>query len=829
MLAAIPGGAALAAFGPALGARADDIAPSDLQVIIDNAVAMLAGTADSNASGEAAIILDRIHNQARTRLQQADNAGPGELFAGVPLGQAEQNLTDTLTRLAQIALATQTPGVDSDLVGNDEVISRVLDGVHWVHENYLADTSSGYYGNWYHWEIGMPIQFTRILALLDEHVDPIRLAQYVDTMDDYLRAGTDGDVDLDSRFHTGANLVDITSNRILQGALLDDVARVSKAVSDQATAYATIDPYNLQHGNTDGYYADGSFIQHHTVAYTGSYGRVLLTRVLQTITFLDGTAALDDDLPDIVVGWIRDGFAPVIARGWLMETVKGRAVARTSSGYTDLNAVIEAIVDLSAYADPSDGQALEAYATYLIEFAPPNLSAWVSPVSVVRYAGIVASDHEPAELIRPRRSFAFNAMERNVHRGDGFTFALSRSSERISKYEYMSGENLRPWFSGDGAFHLYLDAQDQTEAFGVNFLVTVSPYRLPGISAPDEQRETIPELYGQAWYENPDHPLEFTSSSESQNAYVYFPLGTNEHSGSAVLDAVGTASMVLTDDVPYVDKQAGILPEDFVAYAGIRGSKSWFFFGDQVVVLAAGVHDPQQRGPVTTTLDSRIADPGDGVQVTGALRDGSAWDGESAARLRWLRWHNPEQDVAVGYRLLDGPPVHVQAEDVSGNLRDVRTNNPNTTVTKHVFTATVQHGPEALAYAIVPNAQESDLDADPVQVVANTARVQAVRRPALGVSAMNTFDDASHTIRLLTVHGPACVVLIEHRNEIEIAVSDPTLARDQIAIDLRGGRPPEVIVADEGIEIDGAAGSSRIVVDTHEAYGRVFTARLRLR
>src|SRR5690625_471653 len=81
-------------------------------------------------------------------------------------------------------------------------------------------------------------------------------------MDAYLRNGEDGDVDLGSRFHTGANLADITTNRILQGALLGDDARITKAISDQATVLSTIDPYDLQHGVTDGYYADGSFIQH---------------------------------------------------------------------------------------------------------------------------------------------------------------------------------------------------------------------------------------------------------------------------------------------------------------------------------------------------------------------------------------------------------------------------------------------------------------------------------------------------------------------------------------------------------------------------------------
>src|SRR5690606_35393537 len=121
---------------------------------------------------------------------------------------------------------------------------------------WFSDTENGYYGNWYNWEIGIPTHASRTLALLGEGLDadPDPARDYVATMDAYLRNGKDGDVDLDSRFHTGANLADITTNRIVQGAVLGDVARIEKAIADQLTVYRVIDPYDLQHGVTDGFY-----------------------------------------------------------------------------------------------------------------------------------------------------------------------------------------------------------------------------------------------------------------------------------------------------------------------------------------------------------------------------------------------------------------------------------------------------------------------------------------------------------------------------------------------------------------------------------------------
>ena len=156
----------------------------------------------------------------------------------------------------------------------------------------------------------------------------------------------------------------------------------------------------------------------------------------------------------VVQGWVADGFAPLIFEGWMMEIVKGRAVSRTASGYADVAVVVEAVVDLSGLrgADPA---ALKSYVKFVRESSPVPLdpTRFVSPVSVARYAEIVADSTVPAADLNPAaRSVAFNAMDRTVHRRPGYAFALGRSSDRISKYEYMSGENLMPWFHGDGAY-----------------------------------------------------------------------------------------------------------------------------------------------------------------------------------------------------------------------------------------------------------------------------------------------------------------------------------------------------------------------------------------
>src|SRR5699024_8766027 len=195
-----------------------------------NILARLAGTEKTNAASAVQPKLTDMYQAAKKNLDQLLAEPDKALFDGLPLGSDEGNLSETYSKLYEIALATAMPipegtTVPSDLYRNAEVRTTVVEGLRWVYDHYFQDQASGYYGNWYYWEIGIPMDVSRLLVLLREDLaslDPELATQYVASMDQYLRHGKNGDVDLDSRFHTGANLVDITTNRIVQGAAIED-------------------------------------------------------------------------------------------------------------------------------------------------------------------------------------------------------------------------------------------------------------------------------------------------------------------------------------------------------------------------------------------------------------------------------------------------------------------------------------------------------------------------------------------------------------------------------------------------------------------------------
>jgi hyaluronate lyase len=421
-------------------------------------------------------------------------------------------------------------------------------------------------------------------------------------------------------------------------------------------------------------------------------------------------------------------------------------------------------------------------------------------------------------------------MDRTVHRRPGYAFALARSSARISAYEYMSGENLMPWFQGSGAHYLYLSGADQRQAFGVDYFTAVPPYRLAGVTAPVETRRSIPELYGTLWYDNPERG--FTSSSESQNTYVYFPRATDEFSGGARLGAYGVAGLVQSDDAAYAAQQAGTLPEDFVAYQAARAIRSWFMFDDEILVLSAGVTGLGGRA-VTTTVDSRIAAPSAPVALTGGLRDGSPWKRAGTAPPAWLRYADEGQKTAVGYVFLSGPPPVVALDAVTRSRRLVRLANADTAVTKQVFTLSYEQAagepPASMAHALVPNASAQQLASyahGPLSVLSNTVRLQATSHTQLGITAANAFTPGTHRAGRLQIDGPASVMLRRTAGgTYSIAVSDPTTTRRTVSVTLHG-RTLRHVSSDAGVRIRHVPGGTRVDVTTHQAYGRSFTATL---
>lgn len=817
-------------------------------VLIRNYVQYLAGNAQMNQNADVKSKLDAINKNAEKALAAYQGIqNPYQMFADEQFDMRDEKTVQATPvtsnafyknsqALYDMALAYATSG--SKYYKNAELQKKLIEAIGAFYQVYQKHTSyqdkdGKLFGNWWNWEIGVPTKMTAVLALMQEEIqknDAKLIPNFVKCFDNNLRNGKNGDVDLKSAMHTGTNLIDITTNRIIQGALIQDTKRIEKSVQDMLTVFKTIDPYHIVNNNTDGVYADGSFIQHHRVAYTGSYGKLMLQKAVSSLYILQDTSWQPKEQVATIEGWIYNSFLPLIHEGYMSEVVKGRAVSRTNTGYSDTAGVVEAMTLLTTFLPQENSKKMQQQIKHFVKSMPvPFSAASLTLPAIAPYTAIIKDQTiQPANVV-PNGSVVFNAMDRNFQRADDFTFALSRSSDRIAKYEYMSGENLKPWFQGDGAFYLYLSGVDQTKQYGIDYFSTVDPYRLPGTTVPKETRKTIMELYdGSQFYPK------YTASSVEQNDYVYFPVGTNTFSGSVVLKDAGVsmAGMQLGDENGYAAKKAGKLPEDFVAYKNAIGNKSWFMMEDKIVFMGSGIGDANQR-EVTTTIDNRMMAPDAKVTVSAQGRDGKPVAvQEGAFDLQWLSYQDDSIQAKVGYYFPESKKIQIKTPTVQGEQKNVRNvaGQKAYPVTKKYFTMTYEHGKtveDKYSYVILPNGTADKMKqyaAKPdVKILENSKNIHAVQDTEGQITAVNFF--AAGKAAGIQAAKPACVLMKKADGKITIALSDPLFRQEQIdlVLDIPNAK---VLAKNEKIEAVCKKNQVELKFHTKQLYGKTLEITL---
>ncbi len=354
------------------------------------------------------------------------------LWSDLPLGSKSANLSSTFNRLKTMALAWTSPGCS--LEGNTNLAAAITGGLDWMATNIYTPTlaTGSQYDNWWDWQIGSPQAFNDTVVLMYYGLTGAEITNYCNSIDHY-SPPTKG-------LMTGANLTDQCKVVLIRGIY----GRNSAKMTYGQTSLSPVFPYVT---SSDGFYRDGSFIQHGNKAYTGSYGTVLLNDVAQLAGLLYGsTWQITDPNFTNVFNWVVNSYEPLIYNGEMMDMVRGRAISRYSS------------------SQASNASGAIANARQLAQFAPA-----ATGLAITNWAATAAL---------PPGQFQFAAMDRVVAWRSNFCFGLSLSSSRIANYESINGENLHGWFTGDGMTYLYLGNPESQ--FAGDFWPTVDPYHLPG-------------------------------------------------------------------------------------------------------------------------------------------------------------------------------------------------------------------------------------------------------------------------------------------------------------------------------------------------------------
>ncbi|MGP3634787.1 polysaccharide lyase 8 family protein [Streptomyces sp. 24-1644] len=657
-------------------------------------------------------------------------------------------ITQSYSRLWTMTQAYLQPG--TGLTADESLLADIVRGLDHLSAT-VYNPSTTRYGNWWEWQIGSPRLLMDIHAGLHDELTDARRQAACAAVDHFI---PDAMLTSYTGTSTGANRVDLCRSVALRGVIGRSPAKIALA----RDALSPVFPYVTK---GDGLYADGSFVQHTWVAYSGTYGQVMLDGLGRLFTLLAGS---DWDVTDpgrqIILDSVENAYAPLIHDGLMMDSVNGRAISRgylksddrkvMRSDHFHGQGLIAAIPLLAGGASAAERQRWTAMIKGWIERdrTTPLLTAPQFNVADLARLHTLAASPVPAAP-EPVAHKLFAAMDRAVHRRPGWAAAISMASERISYYECGNGENPRGWHTGAGMLYWW-PGETRGDQYTDWFWPTVDFYRLPGTTVSTKR---LADRAGGEWGAPKPAVKWVGGATDGEFAAV------GQH-----LKGLGST---------------------------LEARKSWFCVADTVVCLGAGITSTDGV-PAETVVDNRM--------LGEAGTDEFTTEERTAPRWAHLEGHG-------GWVFPGGAALRTLREDRTGAWSDINTTSTTERRTRRYQTLWLDHGTDPVdaryAYLLMPGASRRTVtaraaDGDWLRVLANTSAVQAVAIGSLGVTAANFWQ--AGTAGPLTVSAPASVLVRTGRRSTTLCVSGPD--RTGGPVDLVWSRPArEVVAAGPGIEV----------------------------
>lgn len=704
-----------------------------------------------------------------------------------------EDLNTAYTRLQ--AMATAYAAENCRLYHNEDLKERILYALEWLYDNGYNENynvEKQLYGNWWHWEIGIPqaLGSTVILMyedLTQEQIDKFYATLYRFNQDPTVVYKVQGWGTMEM---TSANLMDTS----LVAALRSAIGNTQDGIGAAVNALGTVTGFVTE---GDGFYEDGSCIQHSNLAYTGGYGLTLLKGIERILLLSNDTAwqASADDLESVYT-WIWEGYRPLFADGAMMDMVSGRSIARPS--HTELETgrgILEAIVLLADGAPEDRKEQLLSFAKKQVLAGAENLDTFYSGMeasSMIAAKQLAADDSVEADDGTPYTKI-FGSMDKATIHREGYTLGISMFSSRTGNFEYMNKENTKGWHISDGALFLYNGDAGQ---FSNNYWNTIDPHRLPGITT-DHTEGT-----------NYESGLAYTSDKDYAG-------------GSSVEDLYATIAM------------------DFHGQnTDLTAKKAWFAFDDEVVALGTDISGIT-KDTETIIENKQIRDDGSNALVVDGEETQAELGESSAAGVEYAWIEGNSGTDSIGYYFPEGEDLEIKREartgsfqDINGAVADGAAGSED--VTRDYLSLAVSHGDgteegaEDCAYVLLPGRTEEETaeyaSGSEIEIISNTAEVQAAADRSSGASGYQFWTAAS--AGNVSADQASSVTMKEEDGTLKLGISDPSQTQDSVTIHVSGYKNLQYVDGDQEVSVNVTADGADITVDTSAAAGESFELTL---
>ncbi|MFC6276867.1 polysaccharide lyase family 8 super-sandwich domain-containing protein [Psittacicella hinzii] len=369
-----------------------------------------------------------------------------------------------------------------------ELIELIAKGLRELNKNHWY-TGGPEKGNWWNYEIGTPKQVLQTLLVTYEHWSPAELKEFVDPSvyyqpDPYwsgVASGASFSSSPNKRLSTGGNRLDLAIISFYRGAIRNDPQEMQYAITS-VNDTALLVTYN------DGFYDDGTFIQHTNLPYNGTYGQVLLENyaIFKKTTigtkFVFGDAAVEN-----LLSRLGEWYSYMLIGNRMSDAWSGRAVYKYNIDYK---------------------QAEDSLFTYYSRYdSSSDLDRGKAIIKTLGQLGV--------KIYSPTDNRYFPYADRAVMRNkDEGVVVLAMHSSRIANMETMNGDNPYGAYTSDGMTYIY----GKNESANVGYQIDYDYNFVPGTT---QEKRTLGMRYGEKRKFNDLSPRDFVGGITSPDNRVF--------------------------------------------------------------------------------------------------------------------------------------------------------------------------------------------------------------------------------------------------------------------------------------------------------------------
>ncbi|NJH99332.1 hyaluronate lyase [Staphylococcus hyicus] len=622
------------------------------------------------------------------------------------------HMTKSYKNIERIAEAMGHPNSSLNTNENEKKLKAAI---AWMHEHVYGkqaennirtltanfketDTNKKKAINWWDYEIGGPKALTNTLILMDhvftkeeknKYTAPIKT--YVPKSDEILASVGK------SEKATGGNLVDITKIKLLESIINEDNNEMKSAIDSFKNVFTYVQESATGKGR-NGFYTDGSYIDHQDVPYTGAYGVVLLEGISQMLPVVNASnLRINNEQMKTLDHWIDDAFMPWVHKGELLDFVRGRAISREhETSHSTSTTVMKSLLRIST---ATKNQNIKAKYQQYVKTSVLSDKSYSQNDQLKSYADIqmmkkLMDDTSINIKNKPQQIKIYDEMKRLVYHNPNlnYTFGLSLTSDKVSRYESINNENLKGWHTGAGMSYLY---NNDVTHYRNHYWPTVNKKHLAGTTTLG------------------DEP---SGDKKSKKTFV------------------GGTSLG--------DKYASIGMDFENQQQTLSAKKSWFILDDKIVFVGSGINNKAAQ----TTIENRKADGYTLYKDDKPLDKAVNEDTKSI----FLKAQNTQNNI--GYHFFNPTKLNVDKVERTGSWQDINKNQSSKEVKQTYYEVTQAHSDtnHHYAYVLYPGIDQTKFKQkhNDVSIIKQEDQLHVVKDNVNNVWGIVNYDNETKTFEI---------------------------------------------------------------------------------